>query len=69
MYGTFPGIALVFHGIISILLIASAFAWLYPIALTALIFYFLKFIVMLMFQKELKAFRNMRSVYETDQFL
>lgn len=69
MYGTFPGIALIFHFIISVLLIVGSFVWLFSVALTALIFYLLKIIVMLMFQKELKAFKNMRSTQETDEFL
>lgn len=69
MYGKFPGIALVFHVIISGFLIAAAFTWLFPLAIVGLTIYVIKFIVMLIFQKEMKAFRNMRSTQETDQFL
>ena len=69
MYGVFPGIALVFHALISIFFIAACFADMYELAVVGVVFYCIKIVVMLLFQKELKAFRNMRSTQETDQFL
>ena len=68
-YGTFPGVSLFFHVIISVMFIVAAFTWMFPFAIVAGSLYVIKVFYMLVFQQEMKAFRNMRTTQETNSFL